>query len=202
MAEPIRQSWRNIFESIEEPRTTDCAKSPEAQAALRDRISSTLLEFSHLHLESYEPRGVWSAQANCRGKSRFFFNPYLADDTELRRVEYNRDWRINQAKKICDGCPVRLECHSWSIRNGALEQDPILGRMTWSERKRWLRRLRTGIRSGQRLLRDQGVPLMEVTDEVSYPVSLRRTQRNRRSAANETRDHSERSSSLRRLAVV
>ena len=50
----------------------------------------------------------WRMQATCRQA-----------DPELFFPEYAAGPEIDQAKQICDGCPVRARCLDWALSNGA-----------------------------------------------------------------------------------
>ena len=153
MAEQRSQKWISIFELVEEPRTTDLQRSQEYQEALRQKISSTLLEYMATAAGYDVVHEEWQEHAECKGHTKLFFAP-LDDDflkTEITRTnrsnESNRQQRINKAKKLCAICPVEDECLSWALRMGVHYDQAICGGMTWFERKRWLRRLRDVIRA-------------------------------------------------------
>ena len=165
-----RTTWRNIFETIEEPSLPDSWKSQEAQQKVRDRTSAMLSEFSHLSLGDFELAGEWRRRSNCLGKTRFFYNDFVSYDE--MRVEYNRAWRISRAKALCAACPVRDECKSWAMRNGTLYQEPIVGGMTWSERKRWLRRFRTAMRVASRRVARGSWDVVAVDSPAEYASAL------------------------------
>lgn len=45
--------------------------------------------------------------------------------------------RLEDAKKLCGLCPIRLECADYAITNR--ERFGIWGGLTWNERKRFIR---------------------------------------------------------------
>jgi hypothetical protein len=48
-----------------------------------------------------------------------------------------------RAKAICRQCPVLTECRVWALTKvGSDDRHTILGGMTWSQRKVWLRKYR------------------------------------------------------------
>ncbi len=50
----------------------------------------------------------WRARAACRHA-----------DPELFFPEYTAGPKIERAKQICDGCPVRARCLDWALSHGA-----------------------------------------------------------------------------------
>lgn len=90
--------------------------------------------------KSYDPfRGssreyVWTDDANCQGSDPTLFQVSQFGDPEVSHIpkenpyllgKYNRD-KIELAKSICEGCPVRATCLEtastsdlhWSVRGG------------------------------------------------------------------------------------
>jgi WhiB family transcriptional regulator, redox-sensing transcriptional regulator len=51
--------------------------------------------------------GGWRSQAACKGSADLFFGP--DDETAQERRA-----RAANARRICAGCPVRLECHTFA----------------------------------------------------------------------------------------
>lgn len=70
---------------------------------------------------------VWVLEASCRGHTELFFAP---DDSESR-VERRR--REAQAKSVCQGCVVRVECLQEAFE--ADERFGIWGGLTERERR-------------------------------------------------------------------
>jgi len=66
--------------------------------------------------------GSWMAEAKCRGMNTNIFYPPRGDTTGYAA-----------AKKVCEGCPVILECRV----THASAHDGIFGGMSARERKRW-----------------------------------------------------------------
>ncbi|MCW2527286.1 MAG: WhiB family regulatory protein [Pseudonocardiales bacterium] len=51
----------------------------------------------------------WQSRAACRGAdTSLFFHPFNERGTDRRRRERN-------AKAICGGCPVKVECLQWAL---------------------------------------------------------------------------------------
>lgn len=78
----------------------------------------------------------WRSQAACRDVDPELFFP-VADSGPL--VE----WQVQEAKAVCDGCPVRAECLAFALR--ALT-DGIAGGLTPAERRRYSRQVTAGAR--------------------------------------------------------
>lgn len=76
----------------------------------------------------------WRSQAACRDVDPELFFP-VADAGPL--VE----WQVQDAKAVCAGCPVRVQCLAFAL--GALA-DGIAGGLTPAERRRHSRRLAAG----------------------------------------------------------
>lgn len=70
--------------------------------------------------------GGWRAEANCRGVDPELFYP-------------ERGASVREAKAVCQGCLVRVECLEYAITKG--EKFGIWGGMSERERRR-IRRLR------------------------------------------------------------
>ncbi|MEV6394603.1 WhiB family transcriptional regulator [Streptomyces sp. NPDC051907] len=91
---------------------------------------------------SRSPRAIqhdweWQLRAACRGAdSGLFFHPH--DERGDARVERERE-----AKRVCDGCPVRRECLSHALE--AREQFGVWGGLGEEERRALL-----GAASGDR----------------------------------------------------
>ncbi len=184
------QRFVSIFELIEEPRTTDLQRSQVYQEALRQKISSTLLEYMSTVSGYAVEHEEWQEHAECKGNTDLFFPP-LDDDflkTEITRTnrsnEANRNKRVNKAKKFCAICPVEFECLSWALRMGSHYDEAICGGMTWFERKRYLRRLRDSIRRNMAEFSstgyswvDEGPDMVRITQLPSeVPVDVRSRQ--------------------------
>lgn len=65
----------------------------------------------------------WKLEAACKGK---------AYDPKGRDLFFGDD--VNEAKRICADCPVRLECLDYAIRNSI--EDGVWGGQTYQERER------------------------------------------------------------------
>jgi WhiB family redox-sensing transcriptional regulator len=52
----------------------------------------------------------WRDQAHCRGHLKLFFPPKAERPQARARREA-------KAKRLCDACPVLLECRSWARQN-------------------------------------------------------------------------------------
>jgi WhiB family transcriptional regulator, redox-sensing transcriptional regulator len=84
-----------------------------------------------------------------------FFGP--DDEPELAR-----EMREDQARQICAGCPLRLECLDEALR--LTVRYGIWGGMNWDERLRERRRRtrlasgRAGARAGGRMVRPRAIP--------------------------------------------
>jgi WhiB family redox-sensing transcriptional regulator len=55
-------------------------------------------------------------------------------DPELWFPELDSLWRVTQAKRICEQCPVKIECLEYAIRNKF--KDGIWGGLSPTERHR------------------------------------------------------------------
>lgn len=122
-------------------RIPDWQRSLEFQTALRTRISSTLQEWLFTAFDAYSGESNWSSRAACKDVGDLFWNEY--DDEDNPRVELDRNHRILRAKAICRQCPVLKECRVWALTKvGSDDRHTILGGMTWSQRKVWLRKYR------------------------------------------------------------
>ncbi len=53
----------------------------------------------------------WQWRAACRGEDTSLFFP--ASELETRREKEDREAK---AKRICSGCPVRIECLEYAVR--------------------------------------------------------------------------------------
>ncbi len=71
---------------------------------------------------------TWRTQARCRGVDPLIFHP-LSDEEEA-----------NDAKAICELCPVREACLEYAI--SAREKDGVWGGLTARERRRIIRQRR------------------------------------------------------------
>jgi WhiB family redox-sensing transcriptional regulator len=69
----------------------------------------------------------WHDEAICKGATKVFYPDANADKRESVR-------NINRAKKICAGCPVRVECLEYAIENG--EDKGVWGGTSERERRR------------------------------------------------------------------
>lgn len=67
----------------------------------------------------------WTEQAACWGQDPEMFFPI--GDGPLVQIE------IEDAKAVCDGCPVSVECYEWAFTQG--ERDGIWGGTTAEERR-------------------------------------------------------------------
>ncbi len=70
----------------------------------------------------------WRAHARCRGLDPAIFHPVNEDDA------------ADEAKAVCDLCPVREPCLEYAIT--AREKDGVWGGLTTRERRRIIRRRR------------------------------------------------------------
>jgi WhiB family redox-sensing transcriptional regulator len=68
------------------------------------------------------PRPEWWDRAVCKGTDPLLFFPYSRGDNE--RVG-------KQAKRVCRGCPVRVEC----LEEGMNHRDGIWGGKSYVERR-------------------------------------------------------------------
>lgn len=78
----------------------------------------------------------WRESAACRYEDPELFFPIREDGPWRRQIE--------QARSVCNRCPVVGACGAWALRNG--ESDGMWGGMTPGER----RTLRLGRVSGNR----------------------------------------------------
>ncbi|HLH57606.1 MAG TPA: WhiB family transcriptional regulator [Streptosporangiaceae bacterium] len=78
--------------------------------------------------------GDWRDQAACRNADPDLFFPISTMGPGLRR--------INDAKRVCAGCPVREPCLNWAVESG--EDSGVWGGTTGEERRalRYLRSAR------------------------------------------------------------
>ena len=63
----------------------------------------------------------WMSEAKCKGLTELFF---------VERFEYKK---AEEAKKVCEGCPVRQECLEYAIVN--VETDGIWGGLSPKKRR-------------------------------------------------------------------
>lgn len=98
----------------------------------RSRDTASLpIGFNGHKLHRREQADPWKAQANCAGVDPALFYPEVADRPTAAA-----------ARAVCAGCPVRLECLAYALRNG--EEYGIWGGTTERDRRlirRLLRRL-------------------------------------------------------------
>ena len=81
-----------------------------------------------MHIEvTSEPQANWQDQANCLGVDPVLFNPERGASTR-------------EAKEVCRGCTVRLDCLEYALVNG--EKFGVGGGLSERERRR-LRRQRS-----------------------------------------------------------
>jgi WhiB family redox-sensing transcriptional regulator len=73
--------------------------------------------------------GTWRDQARCRGVDPQVFHPAEEDDVAAE-----------QAKAICDVCPVIESCLEYAV--STREKDGVWGGMTARERRRLVRQRR------------------------------------------------------------
>jgi len=78
----------------------------------------------------------WQESAACRNQDVSRFYPPTGERGEARRK------REDQARQICQACPVRVECAQFALSIG--EEHGIWGGMTGKERISLLRRPRAG----------------------------------------------------------
>ncbi len=71
--------------------------------------------------------GIWTLDANCRGRTHLFFAP---DESESRAERRRRE---AQAKSVCQECGVRVECLQEAFE--ADERFGIWGGLTERERR-------------------------------------------------------------------
>lgn len=74
------------------------------------------------------------SQAACRA-SRLTPEDFVGPDRPERR--YEREARIARAKRVCAGCPVRLECLEWAIQR---REVGVWGGTTEDERRLMIRK--------------------------------------------------------------
>lgn len=89
--------------------------------------------------------GGWRPRAACRGMEPDLFFPH--GETAREAAE-----QTTRAKKVCNGCPVRLHCLLYAL--AAHPQDGIWGGLTVTQRAR-LRHRRLCRRSVRAARRDQ-----------------------------------------------
>lgn len=141
MDQPRNSTSQRALGGIGSSRIPDWQRSPEFQRALRARIFSTQQELLSTVFEPYFGESDWPTQAACKSVGELFWNEY--DDEDNPRVEFDRNLRINRAKAICRNCPVLEDCRIWALTKvGSEDRYTILGGMTWSQRKVWLRQYR------------------------------------------------------------
>jgi WhiB family transcriptional regulator, redox-sensing transcriptional regulator len=70
-------------------------------------------------------RTDWHEDAACRGADPDLFFPISTTGAALRQIE--------QAKRICRNCPVRIQCLAWAVDNGVT--DGVWGGTTEDERR-------------------------------------------------------------------
>ena len=73
--------------------------------------------------------GTWRDQARCRGVDPQVFHPPEEDDAAA-----------DEAKAICELCPVREPCLEYAV--SAREKEGVWGGMTARERRRLIRQRR------------------------------------------------------------
>lgn len=120
-------------------------------------------EFVRQLSEGRLPAETWRHRVACSGKTDLFFpDPVNADDDRLaegkhvERVEFGRPQRLAEAKKICDGCPVKAECTAWSLRIGGADKHALLGGITHNTRKQIGTLLRINLQGGHPLIDEWG----------------------------------------------
>ena len=87
-----------------------------------------------MHIElTTEPQANWQDEANCLGVDPDLFFPERGASTR-------------EAKEVCRGCTVRLDCLEYALVNG--EKFGIWGGMSERERRR-IRRQRALARRGE-----------------------------------------------------
>jgi WhiB family redox-sensing transcriptional regulator len=74
--------------------------------------------------------GDWRDRAACRGEDPELFFPIGSTGRDY-------DKQVEDAKAVCSGCPVRIECLDWAYRTRA---DGIYGGTTEQERQAVRRR--------------------------------------------------------------
>lgn len=81
--------------------------------------------------EVYRPASGWKARAHCGPETHHLFFPSTG-----------RSDTANQAREICAGCPVRVECLDFALENHEGHYDyGIWGGLTHRERQRLRRKL-------------------------------------------------------------
>lgn len=61
-------------------------------------------------------------------------------DPDLFFPELDSLWKVAVAKKICDGCPVKMECLEYALRNRF--DEGIFGGLSPSSRRALLRKVK------------------------------------------------------------
>lgn len=91
-------------------------------------------------LFAVEPENDWRNQAACRG-----LDPDLFFSLDTFETKPDRDDREIQAKAVCAGCPVRVECLEYALQAG--ERYGIWGGLDEIERRAVQRRRATADRA-------------------------------------------------------
>jgi WhiB family redox-sensing transcriptional regulator len=59
----------------------------------------------------FDTDAFWMKNAACKGKTEIFYGPLRENPTTKVRRE-------NEAKLICESCPVAIDCRDYARRNG------------------------------------------------------------------------------------
>lgn len=103
------------------------------------------------------PGEEWRDDSACRHKVDLFYPRWDAEADLAKatggavstlKVEFRRNERLEQARSLCQVCPVRLECLGWGLRIGGAEKDVVIGGTTWNQRKKLLAAVRNAICCG------------------------------------------------------
>ena len=70
----------------------------------------------------------WRTQAACQGEFGSLFYPPLRTDKKSAKSA-----RVQRAKAVCEGCPVRTDCLDHAVRSG--ERHGVWGGLTDVERQ-------------------------------------------------------------------
>ena len=80
----------------------------------------------------------WMESANCKGMTHLFYSPHVHgpecnDQCIDGRKEKGRNERVNQARALCAGCPVRKQCLQFAMVT--MQLDGVWGGKTERERQ-------------------------------------------------------------------
>jgi WhiB family redox-sensing transcriptional regulator len=80
----------------------------------------------------------WMDSANCKGMTHLFYSPHVHgpecnNECVEGRKEKGRNQRVNEARALCAGCPVRAECLQFAMVT--MQLDGVWGGLTERERQ-------------------------------------------------------------------